>query len=496
MWLRVRTGEDAGRELSIDGERTLVLGRERGSDVILRDVRASRRHAELRPLAGGRFLLRDLDSTNGTWVGGERVEEAVVGAGEELRVGDVRLALAAATAGTTNPVVASPPSRPTYSMIGRLVDSRARRTHRVVGAMVGLAAAAAVGVTVLVSLDGEAGAGDRVPAVVDRLGPSTALVESFDGTTRVQTGSGWVLSARDGLVVTNAHVLQGRDVRVAVGGRRRSARVLGAAPCEDVALLQVADRGGLRSTTLGRGASVRQGETVVALGYPAGAGLEDALTSTTGVVSVARTAYEGGAPDVPAYPRRCRPTRRSTPATREGRWWTSTGDRGDERGGPDDGRRRARGPEPGVRDRRRSAAHRPERLRDGRSPAWTGLTLSYPTPQQLAARRLPTGLVATGAVAGSPAARSGLGTGALTSARRGRRPARRIDPDRVLRERHASRRARGAAERHVRPSGLGPVAPRVAALSASGAVSLTRRPCAAAPSRRTRARSRTSPRWR
>jgi hypothetical protein len=299
MWLRVRTGEDAGRELSIDGERTLVLGRERGSDVILRDVRASRRHAELRPLAGGRFLLRDLDSTNGTWVGGERVEEAVVGAGEELRVGDVRLALAAATAGTTNPVVASPPSRPTYSMIGRLVDSRARRTHRVVGAMVGLAAAAAVGVTVLVSLDGEAGAGDRVPAVVDRLGPSTALVESFDGTTRVQTGSGWVLSARDGLVVTNAHVLQGRDVRVAVGGRRRSARVLGAAPCEDVALLQVADRGGLRSTTLGRGASVRQGETVVALGYPAGAGLEDALTSTTGVVSVARTAYEGGAPDVP-----------------------------------------------------------------------------------------------------------------------------------------------------------------------------------------------------
>jgi pSer/pThr/pTyr-binding forkhead associated (FHA) protein len=67
--------------------------------VILRDVRASRRHAELRPLAGGRYLLRDLDSTNGTWVGGERVEEAVVGPGEELRVGDVRLALAAASAG-------------------------------------------------------------------------------------------------------------------------------------------------------------------------------------------------------------------------------------------------------------------------------------------------------------------------------------------------------------------------------------------------------------
>jgi hypothetical protein len=131
-------------------------------------------------------------------------------------------------------------------------------------------------------------------------------------------------------------------------------------------------------------------------------------------------------------------------------------------------------------------------LRDGRSPAWTGLTLSYPTPQQLAARRLPTGLVATGAVAGSPAARSGLGTGAPDEALVAvdDRP---VGSTLTAYCASVTRAGGPAAPQSVTfaRGRLGPLAPRVAALSASGAVSLTRRPCAAAPSRRARARSRT-----
>src|SRR5689334_564510 len=57
----------------------LVLGR----DLVvfdggpLNDTRMSRRHAEVRPVAGeGVLRLRDLDSKNGTWVRGERVREA------------------------------------------------------------------------------------------------------------------------------------------------------------------------------------------------------------------------------------------------------------------------------------------------------------------------------------------------------------------------------------------------------------------------------------
>jgi len=414
MWIRVRTGEDAGREVALGAEQALVLGRQRGCDVILRDPRASRRHAELRRLAGGRVLLRDLGSANGTWVGGRRVTEAVLGAGEELRVGDVRLALA------VEPVRAAPdrPEPPTYSMVGRLVDSRARRSNRTLAAVAGLAAVAATGLALVVLGQADpspAGAAqaDRVPAVVTRLAASTVLVESRRGAVRVGTGSGFVLDAGAGLVVTNAHVLQGETVRVAAGGRRRSARVLAAAPCEDVALLRVADARGLRSAPLGRGAGVRQGETVVALGYPAGAGPRDELTSTSGVVSVASTAYEGGGPDVPAYPEAVQTDSALNPgssggplADLDGR---VVGMNGVVRTADGDGRTlQNQGYAIAVDRLRRVTAD----LRARRSPAWTGLTLAYPTATQLAARRLPAGPLATGAVEGSPAARAGLSGGA------------------------------------------------------------------------------------
>lgn len=419
MWIRVRTGEDAGREVALPPGRPLVLGRQRGADVILRDPRASRRHAELRPLAEGRFLLRDLGSSNGTWVGGQRVAEAVLGAGEELRVGDVRLSLAAepARAAAGAPSSRPRPSRPTYSMVGRLVDARTRRTHRVLVAAAGVAAVAAAGVGALVLTQGgaTAGAADGVPGVVARLAPSTVLVESLRGRdgARGGTGSGWVLDADAGLVVTNAHVLSGAGVRVAAGGRRRRAEVLAASPCEDVALLRVADARGLRSARLGRGSGVRQGETVVALGYPAGAGPDDELTSTTGVVSVARTAYERGGPDVPRYAEAVQTDTALNPGNSggplvdlEGRL---VGMSAAVRSSDADGRALQNQGFAIAVDRLRSVA---AGLRAGRSRAWTGLTFAYPSTEQLAAERLPSGVLATSAVTGSPAARAGLGRGA------------------------------------------------------------------------------------
>ena len=73
MWLEVLSGEDAGRVVEVD--RPLVLGRVQGADVVIRDARASRRHAELVPEGAG-LRLRDLDSVNGTLVGGAPVREA------------------------------------------------------------------------------------------------------------------------------------------------------------------------------------------------------------------------------------------------------------------------------------------------------------------------------------------------------------------------------------------------------------------------------------
>ena len=69
-----------------DGDRPLIIGRGRTCDLVLRHETVSRRHAELHR-EGGRWLLRDVGSTNGTWDGAWRVAETEVDAGSELRFG-------------------------------------------------------------------------------------------------------------------------------------------------------------------------------------------------------------------------------------------------------------------------------------------------------------------------------------------------------------------------------------------------------------------------
>lgn len=51
---------------------TVILGRAADCDVVIADRRASRRHAEVCRKEEG-FILRDLDSTNGTWLNGRRL---------------------------------------------------------------------------------------------------------------------------------------------------------------------------------------------------------------------------------------------------------------------------------------------------------------------------------------------------------------------------------------------------------------------------------------
>jgi FHA domain/Domain of unknown function (DUF1707) len=70
----------------------LTLGRSSGCELVFADDTVSRRHAALR-LRDGRWFLRDLGSSNGTWVNGRRVYEAEVVAGDEVRLGAVSFRL-------------------------------------------------------------------------------------------------------------------------------------------------------------------------------------------------------------------------------------------------------------------------------------------------------------------------------------------------------------------------------------------------------------------
>jgi hypothetical protein len=70
----------------------VLLGRSSACGLVFADDTVSRRHAELR-IEGGVWMLRDLGSSNGTYVNGRRVVEAEVVAGDEIALGACRFRL-------------------------------------------------------------------------------------------------------------------------------------------------------------------------------------------------------------------------------------------------------------------------------------------------------------------------------------------------------------------------------------------------------------------
>jgi pSer/pThr/pTyr-binding forkhead associated (FHA) protein len=67
-----------------------TIGRSRDNSIHLADERVSRRHARI-DLEQGSFVIFDLDSANGTFVNGERIQRHRLRSGDEIRIGDTRL---------------------------------------------------------------------------------------------------------------------------------------------------------------------------------------------------------------------------------------------------------------------------------------------------------------------------------------------------------------------------------------------------------------------
>ena len=109
-------------------------------------------------------------------------------------------------------------------------------------------------------------------------------------TTGNSTGSGFLISST-GLVVTNDHVAKADTVRVNFhDGQTHMGDVVERAPNADLALVQLRGSASFASLTMGDGASLRVGDEVVALGYPALGDMGISLTVTRGIVSAKRTA--------------------------------------------------------------------------------------------------------------------------------------------------------------------------------------------------------------
>src|SRR5687768_12392530 len=80
--LIMRTGPTPGAAYTLEGDQ-LMIGRDSTNEIMINDAEVSRKHSRL-TFQGGKYVLEDLGSTNGTFVNGQRLAGPMV-----LKAGDV-----------------------------------------------------------------------------------------------------------------------------------------------------------------------------------------------------------------------------------------------------------------------------------------------------------------------------------------------------------------------------------------------------------------------
>ena len=87
--------EDGGREVRTfpPGRGPVTLGRSLDSDLVIQDRRVSRRHCRIESEEGGRWVLLDEGSQNGTRVNGILVSRQLLCAGDRIQVGKTEIAV-------------------------------------------------------------------------------------------------------------------------------------------------------------------------------------------------------------------------------------------------------------------------------------------------------------------------------------------------------------------------------------------------------------------
>ena len=101
--------DGAEKSYRLQTHRPFTLGRDPGNDIILRDPKVSRHHAEI-VFERGFFVLHDLASANGTYVNAKRVRVAPLTHGARLRMGNTygRFSEELPTESDAEPLAAAP----------------------------------------------------------------------------------------------------------------------------------------------------------------------------------------------------------------------------------------------------------------------------------------------------------------------------------------------------------------------------------------------------
>ena len=191
--------------------------------------------------------------------------------------------------GKSPPPPAGPPALTGKKPGRRTAQSRGRRLL-IYLAVVLLSASAGVGTTIAVRHAGASNPADtRLPADAaaqarpEAMNDETVYNEVEPGIVDVNAnlqyleetaeGTGIVINAAAGLVLTNNHVIDGATsvtVTPVASGRSYQAKILGYDRSDDVALLQLPGAAGLKAVPIGDSSRVMTGTSVLAIGNEAG----------------------------------------------------------------------------------------------------------------------------------------------------------------------------------------------------------------------------------
>ena len=109
--LVIQTQSLAGRSHELNADRT-TIGRIEDNAFQIAEQSISSHHCEVL-LRGNDVVIKDLDSTNGTFINDEKITEGVLKPGQTLRLGQVELRLETGTTGApTTPARSAVPTAP------------------------------------------------------------------------------------------------------------------------------------------------------------------------------------------------------------------------------------------------------------------------------------------------------------------------------------------------------------------------------------------------
>jgi len=119
--LIMRSGPTPGAAFALEGDQ-MTIGRDSSNEITINDAEVSRRHARL-TFQGGKYVLEDLGSTNGTFVNGQRLAgPRVLKAGEVVSFGEQIVLVFEASTFDPAATVASPRAAAAIPSVSRPVS--------------------------------------------------------------------------------------------------------------------------------------------------------------------------------------------------------------------------------------------------------------------------------------------------------------------------------------------------------------------------------------